>query len=366
MKLIAEIKLLPTTSQEEILQATLETANDVCNYLSARALEAKTFRQFDLHYLAYKDTREAFGIVADLTIRCIAKVADAYKTGSKKTQRVFKPTAAQPYNDKVLRFINDDTLSIWTVNGREKIRWTCGDYQRKLLKNRKGESDLMYRRGRWFLACTCDVQEVTAIDADDFIGVDLGIVNLATDSDNAVYSGESVENNRRKFNHRRRNLQRKRTRAATRKLRQISGKQARYQKDVNHCISKAIVLNAERTGRGIALEDLKGIRKRVTAKRKQRNMLANWGFFQLRSFIEYKALRVGVPVTLVDPSYTSQECPVCGHTERANRKTRDRFKCCSCGHTGPADFIAARNIRARAVVNQPMVASSCHVSCSAP
>jgi len=190
-------------------------------------------------------------------------------------------------------------------------------------------------------------------EPDDFLGLDMGIVNLATDSDGDNYSGAEVEEVRRRYAHRRRNLQRKGTKASKRKLRKISGREARFRRDVNHRISKKVVQKAQRTGRGIALEELKGIRGRVTARRRQRARLSGWSFYQQRSFVEYKALLAGVPVVAVDPAHTSQTCPECGHVSKRNRPTRDRFCCESCGHAGPADHIAARNIRARAVVNRP-------------
>jgi IS605 OrfB family transposase len=113
------------------------------------------------------------------------------------------------------------------------------------------------------------------------------------------------------------------------------------------------VATAQRTGRGIALEDLTGIRDRVTARRRQRARLHNWLFFQLRSFIEYEARLAVVPVVLVDPRNTSRTCPVCRCIDKRNRPTQARFSCISCGFAAPADVVAARNIRARAAVNQP-------------
>ena len=234
--------------------------------------------------------------------------------------------------------------------------FACGDYQRHFLPNRKGEIDLIYHGGNWYLNVVCEVEEPPTGEVSDFLGVDLGIVNIATDSDGTVYPGAKVELNRRIYAHRRRNLQRKGTRAATRKLRRIAGQQARFQKDQNHCISKAIVQTAERTSRGIALEDLGGIRERVTARRRQRARLANWGFYQLRSFVDYKARLAGVPVVLVDPRNSSRTCPSCGSIDKANRPNQATFLCASCGFSGHADTIAAGVIRARAVVMRPMVA----------
>lgn len=122
---------------------------------------------------------------------------------------------------------------------------------------------------------------------------------------------------------------------------------------MNHNLSKRIVAKAERTKRAIALEDLTHIRTRVRARRSQRATLHSWAFFQLRTFIAYKAALVGVPVHFVDPRNTSRTCPACGCIDKANRNTQASFVCTSCGLAGPADVIAAGNISRRAPVSVP-------------
>ena len=116
---------------------------------------------------------------------------------------------------------------------------------------------------------------------------------------------------------------------------------------MNHCISKKIVAEAERTGHGIALEDLEGIRDRVRSRKPQRATLHSWSFHQLGSFIDYKPTRAGVPVVYVDPAYTSQGCSGCGHISKKNRPRRAMFLCTSCGLSLPADWNAAINITMR-------------------
>ena len=116
---------------------------------------------------------------------------------------------------------------------------------------------------------------------------------------------------------------------------------------------------AQRTGRGIALEELKGIRDRVRLYRHPRATQSSWAFHQLERHIAYKARRAGVPVLLVDARYTSQVCPRCKHTARSNRPNRDTFSCRQCGLAGPADVVAAVSIRDRArrawaLVNVPV------------
>jgi putative transposase len=238
-------------------------------------------------------------------------------------------------------------VSIWTLEGRKVIPFVCGARQKALLAYRKGEVDLMFIRGKWYLAVVCDIPDPDVIDVEDVLGVDFGIVNLAYDSDGRAYTGEAVEAARQKYNRRRRGLQKRGSKAAKRRLKKLSGKEARFKKHTNHCISKEMVANAERSQRALALEDLTGIRSRTKVRKAQRNRLAGWSFNQLGEFVAYKACGAGVPIFFVDPSYTSQGCPECGFICKGNRPTQGNFSCQECGHTTPADFVGARNIRFR-------------------
>jgi IS605 OrfB family transposase len=359
MKLVANIKILPSPDQAKQLRDTLERCNQACNFLAARAFETGKIRQFDLHKIGYADARAMFGLTAQAAVRCIAKVADAYKI-DKKTQRTFCNHAAQPYDDRIISFKADDVVSIWTVAGRIKVKTAMGKQQRALLAFRKGEIDLMLVRGLFYLACVCDIDDPDLIEATDVLGVDLGIVNIATDSDGRAHSGEKIEAARKKLSRRRAGLQKRSTKAAKRRLRKLSGKQQRFQKHENHCISKALVLEAQRSGRGIGLENLTNIRSRVKARRNQRARLGNWSFGQLQSFIAYKAKRAGIPVLFVDPRNTSKGCSCCGQIDKKNRPDQATFSCVSCGHAEPADINAARNIkfRAEAALCNPALSSA--------
>jgi putative transposase len=230
-----------------------------------------------------------------------------------------------------------------------------GDHQKRLMAYRKGEIDLCLVRGKWMLAATCDIPETDEFKASDWLGIDFGLVSLAADSDGNLHTGADVERIRDRLARRKQGLQKRGTKAAKRRLRKLAGKEARFRKHTNHVISKEIVQTAERTARGIALEDLKGIRGRVTARRSQRSRLHSWSFHQLRAFVAYKARRAGVPLVAVDPRYTSQACSCCGCIDRKNRPNQATFSCVSCGHAEAADLNAARNIRAKAVVTPPQV-----------
>jgi IS605 OrfB family transposase len=324
MKLIASLKLQPTEEQKRALLETIERVNDACNYISKIAWKHKRFGKWALHKLCYYDVKERFNLTAQAVVRAIAKVTDAYKLDH-KTKRVFKRRGAITYDDRVLRYKADGTVSIWTVRGRQRIPYTCGALQRKLLKMRQGESDLIYFNGQFFLNPTCNVEEPPPYDPQGFLGVDLGIVNIAASSDGEVFVGGRVNGLRKRYRKLRARLQSKGTKSAKRLLKKRSKKEHRFVTDVNHCVAKRIVAKAKATLRGIALENLKGIRQRTTVRRHQRSTFSSWAFRQLQQFIVYKAKLSGVPVAFIDPKNTSITCPVCGFVDKRNRPSQAFF-----------------------------------------
>jgi putative transposase len=246
-------------------------------------------------------------------------------------------------------------FTLWTVTGRRQIPFVCYERTLRLLAFRQGESDLVYRDGVFYLFATAHAEEPPTGDVEDVIGLDLGIVNLAVDSDGNQHSGRHVNRLRRRHRRLRAKLSAKWTRSSRRLYRKRRRKERRFATHVNHTISKRIVAEAQRTKRAIALEELHGIRDRVRVRRPQRATLHSWSFSQLRSFIEYKAKLAGVRVILVDPRNTSRTCPACGHCAKENRPDQATFLCQRCGLAGLADLIAAVNVRLRgwAAVNQP-------------
>ncbi|MEV7003671.1 transposase [Streptomyces sp. NPDC093982] len=177
----------------------------------------------------------------------------------------------------------------------------------------------------FFLIATIDLPEPEVFEPDGFLGVDLGIINIATTSHGQIMSSRQVNRYRRHKRELRSKLHKKRTKSAARDLKRQRRKEARYATQRNHIIAKKLVATAERTSRGIGLEDLTGIRQRVTAKKDQRARLSSWAFAQLGSFVEYKARRAGVAVVHVDPRNTSRQCSECWHTHRSNRISQTRF-----------------------------------------
>lgn len=354
MKLIAQVKLQATPEQAGALRKTLEEANRACNYISDQAWENNTFRQFPLHQLTYHTVRDHFQLSAQVVVRCISKVADAYKIDH-KTKRSFKAHGAIAFDNRILSYhLERKEVSIWTLAGRQRIPFAAGERQLELLQAQRGESNLCLVGGTFYLLAACDVETPEPKDVEGYLGVDLGVKNLATDSDENNYSGGQVNGLRNRYFKIRKRLQSKGTKSAKRLLKKRRKKEQRFAKQENHRIAKELVQRAKDTGRGIALEDLQGIRARATVRKSQRRQHHVWSFYDLRQKIAYKAQRAGVPVVFVDPRNTSRTCPQCGCVHPANRRSQSLFSCIRCGFSGFADAIAAVNI-SRVAVNQPDV-----------
>jgi IS605 OrfB family transposase len=355
MKLTAKIKLNPTTEQRQLLHETLQRANAACNHISAVAWREKQFSQFNLHHLCYYAVREQFELSAQLVVRALGKVADSYKL-DKQQKRTFKKHGAFAFDSRVLTYrLDTQAVSIWTLAGRQRIPFQAGKRQLELLTHQHGESDLAFIRGAFYLLATCEIDEASEDDVADYMGVDLGIVNIATTDDGERYSGKTVNRVRHRHRRLRQKLQKKGTKSAKRLLKKLSGREQRFANDVNHCISKAIVKKAKRTGRGISLEDLTDIRHRVRLRKPQRTQLHSWSFADLGIKLAYKAALSGVPLVYIDPRNTSRQCSACGCIDKANRKTQATFSCTACGFSLHADVNAAINIGGRALVSVPNV-----------
>jgi IS605 OrfB family transposase len=193
------------------------------------------------------------------------------------------------------------------------------------------------------------------------LGVDLGRTDIAHTSDGEAWDGADIRQCRDHFARRRAALQHKAskgTRSTRRRCRELlarlSGREKRFQRWVNHGISKALVETARTRQAALALEDLTGIRERTnTAPRRkdERRRSNSWAFYQLRQYVTYKAALAGVEVRLVPAAYTSQMCQACLHL---GSRTGKRFACAHCGYTGDADYNAAQNIKILGLqVSQP-------------
>ena len=353
MKLTLRIRLLPTAEQTALLLSTVERFNQAATFAARAGFDAKVYSQPSIHKLAYAEIRARFGLSAQMAVRAIGKAVETFKTLRAKGREecpTFKPRGAVTYDERIIGFKGLDRVSLWALGGRRVVPIAFGEYQGERIGRIKGQADLVYRNGQFHLFCTVDLPEEPAEDIKDFLGVDLGIVELATDSDGNSYTGEAVEKVRRRKHEARRSYQKTGTKSAKRRLKQLARSEADFRRNENHVISKRLVSLAKDTGRGIAVEDLNGIRDRTTVRRKDRARHSGWSFAQLQAFIGYKAKLVGVPVVFVEARNTSRTCSRCGHCEKANRKNQAEFECLQCGHSENADRNAARNVRDRATL----------------
>jgi putative transposase len=362
MKQTVLVKLAPAPEQHAALLRTLEAFNAACNDIASTAFAEHSASKIDLQKLVYYDIRQRFGLSAQMTIRAIAKVAEAYKR-DKQIKPSFRPHGAMVYDERIYNFPTADRVSLLTVDGRVLLPFRFGAYAVGMLQRRRGQADLLYRKqtDTFFLAVTVDAPapEPGEPQPVDYLGVDLGVITLAATSDGEFLNHSTgpkcahINEVRARYSRFRAKFQTKGTKSSKRLLRKRRGKEKRFAKDINHCLRKAIVQTAHGTSRGIALEDLKHIRERISAKRtvgkRQRSVLHSWAFFQLRAFIAYKAALAGVPVVYVNPADTSQTCSRCGHCERANRRSQAKFLCVACGFSAHADLNAAVNIRESAL-----------------
>ncbi|AKB77292.1 Mobile element protein [Methanosarcina horonobensis HB-1 = JCM 15518] len=255
--------------------------------------------------------------------------------------------------------ITEDSVSITTFSsGRKNYKIQNYDYAKQYFKEPwkfAASKVVKHDNGDYYFHLTVsqEIEEPSIEEASTFMGVDVGINYLAvastTDKKCKFFAGGEIKNKRNIYSKMRARLQSKGTLSAKRVLKRLAGKEQRFMKDVNHCISKAIVKFAvQEKVSVIGLEDLTDIRENTNGKlrKKQRYLHNSWAFRQLQSFVDYKAKQVGILVEYVNPEYTSQTCNRCNHISKNNIKGL-RFHCEACGFELNADLNGARNIEHR-------------------
>ena len=329
MKLTLKIKLLPTDEQANLLLETMKEANVACNAMSDVAWEKRIFNNFKLHHEVYYPYKATFNLSSQMLVRCIAKVADSYKL-DKKTKRSFKQLGSIAYDSRIMTYKPDNVVSLWCIGGRQKIDFVC--HNPDYIPYIKGEADLVFKKGKFYLFQTVDVPEEDVEDVEEFIGCDLGLTDIVVTSDGIKHSAEWLNAYREHRQKVRSSIQAKAdtskrsTKRNCRKLsKRLSGKERTTANLINHTVSKSIVASAKEQGKGISIEDLTNIR--FTSKRRNkkfRTKLGKWNFADLRAKLEYKALLNGVKLVVVNPAYTSQTCYECKHI---GKRTNKVFKC---------------------------------------
>lgn len=357
MKLTLQLKLMPTAEQHAALLATMQAFNAAASYAAEVGFRDHVFTQASIHKRCYRQLRNRFGLSAQMAVRAIGKAVEAFRRDKKRCP-AFKPEGAVTYDERMLGWKGPAHVSVLTLQGRQRLAIVYGEYQAGYLKHLKGQVDLVYRGGTFYLYATIEVPEETPMQPTRFLGVDLGIANIATDSDGTSYTGDPIERARQRCAIHRKTYQATGTKSAKRRLKQLAGTQARFQRWVNHTLSKRLVAYAKDTQAALVFEDLTNISSRITVRKTQRSKQHNWSFRQLRAFLVYKAQRTGIALVCVDPRNTSRTCHRCGYVDQKNRRSQAVFSCLRCGYCAHADVNAAKNLATRAAVTRPDLLAS--------
>ncbi|WP_457491247.1 RNA-guided endonuclease InsQ/TnpB family protein [Thermostichus sp. MS-CIW-23] len=371
-------KLKVSQSQAAKLDATMDAFVQALNWVNQNTPE-KIVNAVKLQSLCYYEIRARFGLSSNLAQQVCRRVAGARKVARQRNRPVkeFKRRFVT-YDARIFSFRQKDwTVSLTTVEGRERFELAIGNYQRGMLAGSNPKSATLVQRkdGSYYIQICVEKNPPKQQDTDKVIGVDFGRTDIAHTSEGDNWNGQQLNRVRDHYSRLRAVLQRKAskgTRSSRRRCRELlqrlSGKERRFQSRqrcvaktwVNHRISKAIVSRAKATNSAIALEDLTGIRERVNQQprsKAERRRTNSWAFYQLRQFLEYKARVAGVSLVLVPPAYTSQTCHKCLHIHpdpAQSYRSGKSFKCGHCGWEGDADLNGANVIALLgAVVNQP-------------
>ncbi|HAA30484.1 MAG TPA: transposase [Cyanobacteria bacterium UBA8553] len=351
---------VPVELRQEI-DRTLQGFADACNQILQVAKRENCRNATKLHHLTYYTVRLTTGLKANHVCQAIRRVVGNMK--AVKQVHKFRPSSIS-LDARVFTYRESDQhVGITLMSKKVWFPLSIGNYQLALLRGQTPTSATLVKRrsGDYYIQIAVELDTPPTGKTPKVIGVDLGRRDIATTSTNKAWNGSQLQATRDRYDRVRASLQSKRTRRARRLLKRLSGREARFQKNINHSISRQLVNEASTIGATLAFEDLTDIRKSLNAQprnKTERRRTNNWAFYQLRAFVTYKAVLAGVPVVLIPPAYTSQTCSRCHHVTGEKGKSYRNgkvFKCGYCGLEADADWNAANNIATLGVafVNQP-------------
>ena len=370
MKATLKLRLYPCRETESILLETLRQSTACFNAVTAHGWDVAERNGTRLHHATYASLRAEYPCLPS-QLNCAARVkaTEALKSVDerlKQGRKVGCPTSklcpvrydARSYWVK----LSEGMASLATIAGRVCVRFHVCGYYRRYLTWKPCPADLcLDAKTRHFFLHVVVETDAPEAACEDVLGVDLGITEIATDSEGNQYSGEAVKSVRRRVRRIRRLLQARGTKSAKKHLKRIRQKLSLFSRDTNHVISKHLVATAANSRKALGLEKLTDIRDRANCfsrdkkSKEMRWLMGNWAFDQLKQFLVYKAEASGIPLVFVDPRNTSRTCSECGHCDKANRKSQAKFHCLQCGFDVNADKNAAINIGARASSSESLL-----------
>jgi putative transposase len=346
MKRTISIRLETTEEQSQKLSTLRDAYHKACNQIVPFVIENRCWNRFSLHHLVYHTIRKISPLGSQMVCNAIFSVCKAYRAkGIMKGEEVpliqFRSNRSVHFDKRTYK-MNEETLSLYTLEKRISVKMRFGPHQRDYFsKGLPKEGELILKKGRWYFNLVLELPDPLQTTSTHLLGVDLGENNVYAVSSGKIVGGGKIRHKRDQFLAKRRRLQSNGSQSAKQLLKKISGREGRSMKQTNHKLSKEIVEEAIKEKAGIiVLEDLTNIRKRIRGGKRLRTRLHRWGFRQLQTFIEYKAEAKGLSIVYVNPAYSSQECSVCGCL---GVRKRHQFTCL-CGNQQHADLNASRNL----------------------
>ena len=356
MTVTAKIQIAVDTDSKALLDETMSVYRNACNYVSDYVFHTHNLKQFSLNKMLYYKLREKFGLKSQMAQSVFKTVIARYKSILETEGKWIRPSFKRPQYDLVWNrdySLTQNCFSLNTLNGRVKLPYFAKGMSKYFDHTvyKFGTAKLVSKHGKYFLhiPVTYDVEESSLSDICNVVGIDRGINFVVATYDSrhksGFVSGKAIKQKRAHYSKLRRDLQMRHTPSARRRLKSIGQRENRWMQDVNHQVSKALVENNPKHTLFV-LEDLTGIRSATERVRnKDRYVSVSWSFYDFEQKLIYKAKQNQSSVIKVDPRYTSQCCPVCGHIEKSNRnKKLHLFSCKNCGYTSNDDRIGAMNL----------------------
>ena len=352
----AKIQISATDNDKCLLNTTMSVYSDACNYVSDYVFRTHDLKQFSLNKVLYTELRKKFELKSQMAQSVFKTVIARYKTVLENESKWIKPSFKKPQYDLVWNrdySLTQNCFSVNTLNGRVKLPYFAEGMSKYFDHTiyKFGTAKLVKKHDKYFLhiPVTYNIEESNITDICNVVGIDRGI-NFVVATYNSKHksgfvSGKTIKQKRAHYSKLRKELQIRNTPSSRRRIKTIGQRENRWMQDVNHQISKALVeSNPKHTL--FVLEDLSGIRNATEhVKTKDRYISVSWSFYDFEQKLMYKAKQNQSSVIKVNPAYTSQCCPVCGHIEKSNRNKKIHlFSCKNCGYKSNDDRIGAMNL----------------------
>lgn len=352
----AKIQIHPQADDTQLLLNSMKAYAEACFFVSDYVFTSHDLSQISVQKHTYTEIRDKYNLPSQMACNVVRTVIGSYKTN---IANGFDWTFCK-YNVPQMTLswnrdysLNRDKFSVGTLNGRIKCDYDIKGMEQYFNKSLYtfGTAKVVYKHNKFFLhiSVKCNLDEANDTDICNVVGHDRGIrflvTSYASNGFTSFYNGNDVKQKRGHYKALRKQLQQVGTPSSRRRLKTIGQRENRWIHNVNHCVSKALV---EKNPKGTlhVLEDLTSIRSATEAvKVKNRYVMVSWSYYDLEQKLIYKAKEAGQKVIKVNPKYTSQTCPKCGHIERGNRDKHKHIFCCkNCNYTSNDDRIGAMNL----------------------